>query len=123
MIPFEKIAIVGSGNVAFAYAKVLKNNGVGLKYILIRNQNKIKEIKTKNKCLILGTECPYSFEEHPETNPLFDVELISDYEKLYLCDLIIIASSGVSGIHKFVLGSVAENVLKECENDVLLIHN
>ena len=39
------------------------------------------------------------------------------------CDLIIIASSGVSGIHKFVLGSVAENVLKECEKDVLLIHN
>lgn len=91
MIPFENIAIIGSGNVACTYAKVLKNNGVGLKYILIRNQNKIKEIKTKNKCLILGTECPYSFEEHPETNPLFDVELISDYEKLYLCDLIIIA--------------------------------
>ena len=39
------------------------------------------------------------------------------------CDLIIIASSGVSGIHKFVLGSVAESVLKECEKDVLLIHN
>ena len=39
------------------------------------------------------------------------------------CDLIIIASSGVSGIHKFVIGSVAENVLKECEKDVLLIHN
>ena len=39
------------------------------------------------------------------------------------CDLIIIASSGVSGIHKFVIGSVAENVLKECETDILLIHN
>lgn len=39
------------------------------------------------------------------------------------CDLIIIASSGRSGIHKFVLGSVVENVLKECEKDVLLIHN
>ena len=46
MIPFEKIAIVGSGNVAFAYAKVLKNNGVGLKYILIRNQNKMQSHKT-----------------------------------------------------------------------------
>ena len=39
------------------------------------------------------------------------------------CDLIIIASSGRSGFHKFVLGSVVENVLKECEKDVLLIHN
>ena len=39
------------------------------------------------------------------------------------CDLIIIASSGRSGLHKFVLGSVVENVLKECEKDILLIHN
>ena len=39
------------------------------------------------------------------------------------CDLIIIASSGRSGFHKFVLGSVVENVLKECEKDILLIHN
>lgn len=38
-------------------------------------------------------------------------------------DLIIIAPSGKSGIHRFVIGSVAEQVLKDSEVDVLLIHN
>ncbi|WP_297982142.1 universal stress protein [uncultured Methanobrevibacter sp.] len=38
-------------------------------------------------------------------------------------DLIIIASSGRSGIHRFVIGSVAEKVLKNADMDVLLIHN
>ena len=38
-------------------------------------------------------------------------------------DLIIIASSGKSGLHKFFIGSVAERVLKGTERDVLLIHN
>ena len=38
-------------------------------------------------------------------------------------DLIIIAASGKSGLHKFIIGSVAERVLKSTERDVLLIHN
>lgn len=38
-------------------------------------------------------------------------------------DLIIIASSGKSGLHRFFIGSVAEKVLKSTERDVLLIHN
>ena len=38
-------------------------------------------------------------------------------------DLIIIAASGKSGLHKFFIGSVAERVLKSTEKDVLLIHN
>ena len=38
-------------------------------------------------------------------------------------DLIIIAASGKSGLHKFFIGSVAERVLKGTEKDVLLIHN
>ncbi|MBQ2962773.1 universal stress protein [Methanobrevibacter sp.] len=53
----------------------------------------------------------------------FPSETINKVAEEEDCDLIIIASSGVSGIHKFVIGSVAENVLKECERDVLLIHN
>jgi ketol-acid reductoisomerase len=35
MIPFENIAIIGSGNVAYTYSKVLKDNGINLKYVLI----------------------------------------------------------------------------------------
>lgn len=38
-------------------------------------------------------------------------------------DLIIIAASGRSGLHKFFIGSVAEKVLKSTERDVLLVHN
>ena len=38
-------------------------------------------------------------------------------------DLIVISASGKSGLHKFVIGSVAEKVLKDSEIDVLLIHN
>ena len=68
MIPFENIAIIGSGNVAYTYSKVLKYNGINLKYIFTRNQNKIPEIEN-----------------------LFGVEAICDYEKLFDCDLIIIA--------------------------------
>ncbi len=38
-------------------------------------------------------------------------------------DLIIISSSGKSGLHRFFIGSVAEKVLKNSEKDVLLVHN
>ena len=38
-------------------------------------------------------------------------------------DLIVISSSGKSGIHRFILGSVTEEVLKTADVDVLLVHN
>lgn len=38
-------------------------------------------------------------------------------------DLIIISASGKSGLHRFIIGSVADKVLKMSEIDVLLIHN
>ena len=38
-------------------------------------------------------------------------------------DLIVISSSGKRGLHKFILGSVVEKVLKNAEIDVLLVHN
>ncbi len=68
MIPFENVAIIGSGNVAYVYSKVLKNNGINLQYILTRNQDKISEVEKQ-----------------------FGIKAISDYEKLFACDLIIIA--------------------------------
>lgn len=68
MISFENIAIIGSGNVAYTYANVMKNNGINLKYIFVRNQDKISEVESK-----------------------FGVKAICDYETLFSCDLIIIA--------------------------------
>ena len=38
-------------------------------------------------------------------------------------DLIVISASGKNGLHKFLIGSVAEKVLKTAEIDVLLVHN
>ena len=68
MIPFENIAIIGSGNVAYAYSKVLKNNGIIPKCIFVRNQDKISELEK-----------------------LFEVKAVCDYNDLLSCDLIIIA--------------------------------
>ena len=81
MIPFENIAIIGTGNVAYTYSKVLKNNGINLKYVFARNKDRISEIEN-----------------------LFGVEAISDYEKLQTCDLIIIA------VKDDAIGAVAEKL-------------
>lgn len=53
----------------------------------------------------------------------FPAETINQVADEEDADLIVISSSGKSGIHKFVIGSVAEKVLKNSEIDVLLVHN
>lgn len=53
----------------------------------------------------------------------FPAETIKQVTEDEGVDLIIISASGKSGIHKFVIGSVAEKVLKNSEIDVLLVHN
>ena len=53
----------------------------------------------------------------------FPAETIKQVTEEEGVDLIVISSSGKSGIHKLVLGSVVEKVLKDSEIDVLLVHN
>lgn len=53
----------------------------------------------------------------------FPAETIKEVTESEGVDLIVISSSGKSGIKKFVIGSVAEKVLKDSEIDVLLVHN
>lgn len=53
----------------------------------------------------------------------FPAEEINKFVDENGIELIIITASGKSGIHKFIIGSVAEKVLKTSEIDVLLIHN
>ena len=53
----------------------------------------------------------------------FPAEVIHEVAEKEGVDLIIISASGKSGIHRFVLGSVAEKVLKNSDVDVLLVHN
>ena len=52
--------------------------------------------------------------------PAEEIKRVTEEEGV---DLIIISASGKSGIHRFVIGSVAERVLKDSEIDVLLVHN
>ena len=53
----------------------------------------------------------------------FPAEKINEVAEREGVDLIVISSSGKSGIHRFVLGSVTEEVLKNSNVDVLLVHN
>ena len=67
------------------------------------------------------------FESKPNVKKLveigFPAETINKVAMEEDVDLIVLAASGKSGIHKFILGSVAEKVLKTSEIDVLLLHN
>ena len=53
----------------------------------------------------------------------FPAESIIQVSEEEDADLIIISSSGKSGLHRFIIGSVAEEVLKNSNKDVLLIHS
>ena len=53
----------------------------------------------------------------------FPAEKINEVAADENADLIIISSSGKSGLHRFIIGSVAEKVLKTSDIDVLLVHN
>lgn len=51
----------------------------------------------------------------------FPAETIIDVANRENVDLIVISASGKSGLHRFILGSVTEEVLKTTEVDVLMI--
>ena len=53
----------------------------------------------------------------------FPAEKINEVAEEEGVELIVISPSGKSGLHRFILGSVAEEVLKTADVDVLLIHN
>lgn len=53
----------------------------------------------------------------------FPAETINEVAAEEGVELIVISASGKSGLHKFIIGSVAEKVLKTSEIDVLLVHN
>lgn len=53
----------------------------------------------------------------------FPAETIIDVANRENVDLIVISASGKSGLHRFILGSVTEKVLKTSEIDVLLVPN
>lgn len=85
------------------------------------NKEAVKEAEDNVKAMAEYFDDTYNVRTIVKTG--FPSEQINKVAENEDCDLIVIASSGKSGFHRFVIGSVAENVLKECERDVLLIHN
>ncbi|WP_407414316.1 universal stress protein [Methanobrevibacter sp.] len=53
----------------------------------------------------------------------FPAETINKVAEDEGVELIVISASGKSGLHRFIIGSVAEEVLKTSDIDVLLVHN
>lgn len=53
----------------------------------------------------------------------FPAETINRVAEEEGVELIVISASGKSGLQRFVIGSVAEEVLKKADIDVLLVHN
>ena len=66
--PFHKIALIGSGNVAYSISKALKNKGIEISYIYVHNPDNL-----------------YSVERD------LNIKATTSYQDLYFCDLIIIA--------------------------------
>lgn len=91
-----------------------------------------KDIKKLNKTFFeeaedavkkMESKFPENYNVKPMVRCGFPAETITNTAEEEDVDLIVISSSGKSGIHKFVIGSVAEKVLKLSEHDVLLVHN
>ena len=53
----------------------------------------------------------------------FPAETINKVAEEEGVELIVISASGKSGIHRFIIGSVAEKVLTTADIDVLFVHN
>ena len=68
MSPFTKIALIGSGNVAASFFNALNDNDIYVSCVFVRNADKKSEAET-----------------------LFGDIVVTDYEELFDCDLIIIA--------------------------------
>ena len=68
MIPFKKIALIGTGNVACNIVKVLRNNGIEPFCIYTRSVNKVQEIQEK-----------------------IGIKAVCNYSEMQDCDLVIIA--------------------------------
>lgn len=66
---------------------------------------------------------PEGYNLKPMVKTGFPAETINQVAEEEGVELIIISASGKSGLHRFIIGSVAEKVLKTADIDVLLVHN
>lgn len=66
---------------------------------------------------------PEGYKVKPMVRTGFPAETINKVAEEEGVELIVISASGKSGLHRFIIGSVAEKVLKTSEIDVLLVQN
>lgn len=94
-----------------------------------QSRRKVKKVneKLKNDAQRFVDQMAVKFDDSLNVTKMvltgFPAETIKKVTEDEGVDLIVISASGKSGIHKFVIGSVAEKVLKDSEVDVLLVHN
>ena len=91
-----------------------------------------KHVKEVNECMydeakenaeLMANEFPEGYNIKTMVKTGFPAETINKVAEEEGVELIVISASGKSGLHKFIIGSVAEKVLKTSEIDVLLVHN
>ena len=89
----------------------------------VKNVNKKLKIEAKQAVDNMASKFDDSYNVKKLVLTGFPAETINKVAKDEGVDLIVISASGKSGIRKFIIGSVAEKVLKTSEIDVLLVHN
>ena len=79
--------------------------------------------EAKENAELMAKEFPEGYNIKTMVKTGFPAETINKVAEEEGVELIVISASGKSGLHKFIIGSVAEKVLKTSEIDVLLVHN
>ena len=79
--------------------------------------------EAKENAELMAKEFPEGYNIKTMVKTGFPAETINKVGEEEGVELIVISASGKSGLHKFIIGSVAEKVLKTSEIDVLLVHN
>lgn len=79
--------------------------------------------EAKENAKLMAKEFPEGYNIKTMVKTGFPAETINKVAEEEGVELIVISASGKSGLHKFIIGSVAEKVLKTSEIDVLLVHN
>ncbi len=89
----------------------------------VRKVNKGMLEEAKECVALMKAKFPKGYNIRTMVKTGFPAETINQVAVDEDVELIVISSSGKSGLHRFILGSVAEKVLKTAETDVLLVHN
>lgn len=112
--PNGEIIVVTVATRIRAHGLQRKNDLKAINQTLLNESKEIAEEFAKNFDSSVNVSIKVS-----SGDPADEIVKIADEEN---ANLIVISSAGETGITKFLIGSVAEKVLKESKVDVLLVH-